>query len=90
MAHKCFRSETSPIDIHRRQSSEVNTFPNRKHKNTKISIENEGGGQKHQIDRIEQGNLGILALKGIAIIAEYLPSMMNTEADRASTLENGS
>ena len=49
-----------------------------------------GGGQKHQIDRIEQGNLGILALKGIAIIAEYLPSMMNTEADRASTLENGS
>ena len=46
MSDKCFRivsSETTPIDFHKGQSSEVNTFPNRQHYILTYLLKKEGG-----------------------------------------------
>ena len=52
IAHKSFKianSETSPINFHKGQSSEVNTFPNQQYDSAKVSIEN-GGNQEQRIN----------------------------------------
>ena len=89
MEHKWFRiasSETISIYFQKGQTTEVNTFPNPHHNSTNISVKN-GENQGHKINRIKQGNLEIFTVKGIAITAEYLPSVMNTEVDRVLTQE---
>ena len=66
MAHKHFRiasSETNPIEFHKGQSSEVNTFPNRQHSSTRRSIKNGRRDQEQKNNRIKQGNMGMLTLK---------------------------
>ena len=71
--------DASFVDFCKRKGSEVDTYSNRQYNSFKKAIEN-GGNSEPEAQIFKQRDMGLSFFLGIIITAEYLPSVINTQA----------